>query len=155
MVWQGRPTHPDDRLRSLAPEVLQPLFEVPGLEWVSLQKDATQHPDWLPERMAQCTDFADTAAVLQGLDLVVSIDSAVAHLAGALGKPVFVLLPPVADWPTVSVPVPSPKTALPVIASVLACVATLSTAPLKLTVPAVRPTPVLGASFRPMRTSLS
>ena len=98
VVWQGRPTHPDDRLRSLAPEVLQPLFEVPGLEWVSLQKDATQHPDWLPERMARCADFADTAAVLQGLDLVVSIDSAVAHLAGALGMPVFVLLPPVADW---------------------------------------------------------
>ncbi len=98
VVWQGRPTHPDDRWRSLSPDQLQPLFDLPGLEWVSLQKDATQHPAWLADGMQACADFADTARVVQSLDAVVSIDSAVAHLAGALGKPVFMLLPHVADW---------------------------------------------------------
>jgi hypothetical protein len=98
VVWQGRPTHPDDRLRSLSPAAFQTLFELPGLAWVSLQKDARAHPAWLPETMALCTDFLDTARILQGLDVVISIDSAVAHLAGAMGKPVFVLLPEIADW---------------------------------------------------------
>jgi hypothetical protein len=48
IVWQGRPTHADDRLRSLAPAAFQPLFDLPGLAWVSLQKDAREHPGWLP-----------------------------------------------------------------------------------------------------------
>ncbi|WP_117176507.1 tetratricopeptide repeat protein [Rhodoferax lacus] len=98
VVWQGRPTHPDDRLRSLSAATLQPLFDLPGLSWVSLQKDAKDLPAWLPDSMALCADFSETARVVQALDVVVSIDSAVAHLAAALGKPVFLLLPQVADW---------------------------------------------------------
>jgi hypothetical protein len=101
IAWQGRATHPDDRWRSIRPEQLQALFDVPGVRWVSLQKDAGPsgaHPSWLPDEMAQCRDFSDTARILDGLDLVVSIDSALAHLAGALGKPVWLLLPKVADW---------------------------------------------------------
>jgi Glycosyltransferase family 9 (heptosyltransferase) len=98
VTWQGRASHADDRLRSLAPEALLPLFEQPGLAWVSLQKDDPRHPAWLPQTLADCQDFWDTAGVLQGLDVVVSIDSAVAHLAAALGKPVLLLLPAVADW---------------------------------------------------------
>ena len=103
IAWQGRLTHPDDRWRSLPPGQLQSLFNVPGIRWVSLQKSeapggAGGHPAWLPDDMAQCRDFADTARIVDGLDLVISIDSAVAHLAGALGKPVWLLLPMVADW---------------------------------------------------------
>lgn len=98
VVWQGRRTHPDDRMRSLPAAMLQPLFGMPGLHWVSLQKDAADHPVWLPETMKDCADFLDTARVIQGLDVVLSIDSAVAHLAAAMGKPVLLLLPQVCDW---------------------------------------------------------
>lgn len=98
IVWQGRPTHPDDRWRSMALAELAGLWALPGIRWVSLQKDGGAHPAWLPQDMAGCADFADTARIVAGLDLVISIDSAVAHLAGALGRPVWLLLPTVADW---------------------------------------------------------
>lgn len=98
VVWQGRRTHPDDRYRSMHPDALAALFNVPGVAWVSLQKDAQDHPAWLPQETAMCQNFLGTARIVDGLDLVISIDSAVAHLAGALGKPVWLLLPKVADW---------------------------------------------------------
>lgn len=98
LAWQGRPTHPDDRWRSIHPRQLQALFAVPGIRWVSLQKDATHHPSWLPQDLALCQDFADTARIVDGLDLIISIDSSMAHLAAALGKPVWLLLPKVVDW---------------------------------------------------------
>jgi ADP-heptose:LPS heptosyltransferase len=87
-----------DRRRSLAPERLRPLFAVPGIRFVSLQKDATARPgDPLPgdlpafDAMQLGDDFADTAALIAQLDLVIAVDSAVAHLAGALGQPVWLL----------------------------------------------------------------
>ena len=98
IAWQGRRSHPDDRYRSIAPNDLAALFDVPGIDWVSLQKDAEQHPAWLTQDVALCQDFSDTARIVDSLDLVISIDSAVAHLAGALGKPVWLLLPKIADW---------------------------------------------------------
>ena len=98
IAWQGRPTHPDDHFRSIAIEKLQALFDVPGISWVSLQKGAAHHPPWLPEALAYCEDFSATARVVRSLDLVISIDSAMAHLAAALGRPVWMLLPEVADW---------------------------------------------------------
>lgn len=99
IAWRGRASHPDDRWRSIRASELQTLFAVPGIRWVSLQKgDADGHPVWLPEDLAQCADFADTARIVASLDLVISIDSAVAHLAGALNKRVWLLLPKVADW---------------------------------------------------------
>ena len=98
IAWQGRPTHPDDRWRSVQPDQLTALFDVPGVRWVSLQKDGQAHPTWLPDDLAQCRDFADTARIIDTLDLVISIDSAIAHLAGALDKPVWLLLPRIADW---------------------------------------------------------
>lgn len=98
IAWQGRRSHPDDRWRSIQPAQLQVLFAVPGIRWVSLQKDDPLHPSWLPQEMLQCADFADTASIVDGLDLVISIDSAMAHLAAALGKPVWMLLPKVVDW---------------------------------------------------------
>lgn len=98
IVWQGRTTHPDDRWRSIPVAHLDALFSVAGVRWVSLQKDQGPVPAWLPDDMADCQDFSDTARVVDGLDLLVSIDSAVAHLAAALGKPVWLLLAKVADW---------------------------------------------------------
>ena len=98
VAWQGRPSHPDDRLRSVPQQQLAALFAVPGIRWVSLQKDGAPRPPWLPDDLALCLDFSDTARVVSGLDLVISIDSALAHLAGALGKPVWLLLPKIADW---------------------------------------------------------
>jgi hypothetical protein len=82
-----------DRKRSIAPEILTPLKDVPDVQFFSLQKDGSQAPDSLHliDWMADCHDFADTAALIMNLDLVISVDTAVAHLAGALGKPVWLL----------------------------------------------------------------
>jgi protein O-GlcNAc transferase len=100
LVWSGRPSHPRDRERSLAPDQLSPLGTVPGVNFFSLQKGgdgarpAFAHDDLAPE----LGDFADTAAAVAALDLVITVDTATAHLAGALGVPVWVLLPRVPDW---------------------------------------------------------
>jgi tetratricopeptide (TPR) repeat protein len=105
LAWAGRPSHPNDRNRSLAFERLVPLLATPGACFVSLQYDVCseddsilrQHPDIL--RLGQeVKDFADTAAIISVLDVVVSVDTAVAHLAGALGKPLFLMLPHAADF---------------------------------------------------------
>jgi tetratricopeptide (TPR) repeat protein len=82
-----------DRRRSLAPDRLAPLFKVPGLRFVSLQKGGPMAPGEFPltDVMDAMQDFADTAALIANLDLVISVDTAVAHLAAALGKPVWLL----------------------------------------------------------------
>ena len=102
LAWAGRPTHPNDRRRSLRLDQLGPILRTPGVRLVSLQKPSpgTEALDgWklldLADRLA---DFADTAAVMAALDLVVTIDTGAAHLAGALGCPVWVMLPKAADW---------------------------------------------------------
>lgn len=103
LVWAGR-RKPDPR-RSMTLADLAPLLGVTNVHWISLQKgDAaaeTRQPpaglfvsDWTSE----LNDFSDTAALLANLDGVVTIDTAVAHLAGAMGKPVFLLLPRFATW---------------------------------------------------------
>ncbi|MGD0388297.1 MAG: tetratricopeptide repeat protein [Tepidisphaeraceae bacterium] len=105
LCWWGNPTHGEDRRRSFSLEALAPLGQVPGTWFCSLQKgeaarQASAEPaglhitDWT----AELSDFADTAALIANLDLVISCDTAVAHLAGAIGKPVWLLLPLVADW---------------------------------------------------------
>ncbi len=99
LVWAGNPRRHSpalsalDRRRSIAPERLAPLFELPGLHLVSLQKDGPAAPEAFPltDFMDEMGDFADTAALVAALDLVISVDSAVAHLAAAMGKPVWVL----------------------------------------------------------------
>jgi tetratricopeptide (TPR) repeat protein len=101
LVWAGSPTHRDDYRRSIRFEQLKPILDVPGIEWVNLQvgpaaRQAEGSPFLLPP--IEPRDFADTAAVLAGLDLTVSVDTAVAHLAGAIGKPVWILLAKVPDW---------------------------------------------------------
>ncbi len=97
LVWAGRPSHPDEHLRSLAPGALAPLLDLPA-SFVSLQLGASKVDDRLFDPTPEISDFADSAAIISQLDLVVSVDTAVAHLAGALGQPVWVLLPMVADW---------------------------------------------------------
>jgi tetratricopeptide (TPR) repeat protein len=105
LVWAGNPGHSRDRLRSLSLEVLKPLARVPGVTFVSLQTGpaAAQmagfgEPFHFAEDCSGVRDFRDTAEIIAGLHLVISIDSAVAHLAASLGKPVWMLLANVPDW---------------------------------------------------------
>lgn len=104
LVWAGNPEHLRDRHRSIPPRALEPLRTVQGVRLVSLQKipggkEATALPALdLVNLGPELRDFADTAAVISLLDLVVCVDTAVAHLAGALGKDVWLLLPEPAEW---------------------------------------------------------
>jgi tetratricopeptide (TPR) repeat protein len=98
LAWAGRPTQGADRRRSIALDLLAPLGRVPGIALVSLQtgpasaQTATPpHGMTIHDWTAALRDFADTAALIEALDLVIAVDSAVAHLAGALGKPVWLL----------------------------------------------------------------
>jgi ADP-heptose:LPS heptosyltransferase len=77
----------------VAPELLTPLFDLPGFHFFSLQKGGAAAPEDFPltDFMDEMGDFADTAALIANLDLVISFDTAVAHLAAALGKPVWML----------------------------------------------------------------
>jgi tetratricopeptide (TPR) repeat protein len=99
LVWAGNPcSHLPaataiDRRRSLAPDRLSPLLDLSGLHFFSLQKDGPAAPATFPltNVMDQMEDFADTAALITNLNLVITVDTAVAHLAAALGKPVWLL----------------------------------------------------------------
>jgi tetratricopeptide (TPR) repeat protein len=104
IAWAGRPTHGDDWNRSIPARLLAPLLDVPGVAFYSLQRGAVAERLGRPpvQRVVEiadhCADFADTAAVISAMDLIISVDTAVVHLAGALGKPVWVLVPPVPDF---------------------------------------------------------
>lgn len=97
IAWAGNPAHRHDRRRSLAEAALAPLAALGHLRFVSLQKDRPAPPGWLGAG-PELADFADTAALIAELDLVIAVDTAVAHLAGALGRPLWVLLPSTAEW---------------------------------------------------------
>jgi tetratricopeptide (TPR) repeat protein len=98
ITWAGRRTHRRDRARSFSPAHLAPLADIKGAAFYSLQKEAATIPAWAEDLTPGIGDFADTAAAISALDLVVTADTAVAHLAGALGTPVFILLPWISDW---------------------------------------------------------
>ena len=105
LAWAGRPTHGDDRDRSISLRDFAALAATSRATFFSLQKgEASAQAANPPPGMklidftAEIHDFADTAALIANLDLVITIDSAVAHLAGAMGKPVWVLLPFAPDW---------------------------------------------------------
>lgn len=98
LCWAGAKGLKEDAKRSLPLSRLAPLLQVPGIAWVSLQKgeaacqlaqlpQAVKLFDWTDELQ----DFADTAALMSKLDLVISVDTAIVHLAGALGQPVWLL----------------------------------------------------------------
>ncbi len=105
LVWAGKPTHHNDRNRTVGIEPFIALLGTPGCTFHSLQIG----PRADDIRAYGCTglmrnhadiieDFADTAALISALDLVISVDTSVCHLAGALGKPCWVVLPYTADW---------------------------------------------------------
>jgi len=107
LAWRGNPRFENDGERSLPSlATLAPLARVPGVRWFSLQKgegenEARRGLGGVPvvDLAPAIDDFADTAALIEGLDLVISVDSAVAHLAGALDKRCWVLLPAyLTDW---------------------------------------------------------
>jgi tetratricopeptide (TPR) repeat protein len=104
IAWAGRPAHTNDRNRSIPLSLLSPLLQAGGVTFVSLQKNPPRNSShWQPpasllDLTSDLNSFADTAALIDSLDLVISVDTAVAHLAGAMGKPVWVLLPFVPDW---------------------------------------------------------
>ncbi|MBK5073465.1 glycosyltransferase family protein [Budviciaceae bacterium CWB-B4] len=107
LVWKGSSQHANDRNRSLASlSVLHPLWSVPDIEWVSLQKgegedEAINAPAEFPILALghQVTNYEDTTAIIGQLDLVITVDTSVAHLAGAMNKPCWVMLPAFAiDW---------------------------------------------------------
>ncbi|MGC9196371.1 MAG: tetratricopeptide repeat protein [Syntrophobacteraceae bacterium] len=82
-----------DRRRSISPNMLAPLLQNKNIAFFSLQKEGPKAPQafGLIELMEECEDFADTAALISNIDLVITVDTAIAHLAGALGKPVWVM----------------------------------------------------------------
>jgi hypothetical protein len=107
LVWKGNPRFENDADRSLPGlEVLAPLGRVAGVHFISLQtgagEDQARHPPAglsLLHLGSQIEDFSDSAAIVASLDLVICVDTAIAHLAGALGKPCWVLLPAYkTDW---------------------------------------------------------
>src|SRR5579875_2479224 len=105
LVWAGSRSHKNDRRRSLPLAGLAPLLALQGLRFVSLQKALRAGDAELLRRLPAVThlgdrlgDFADAAAAVAALDLVITVDTAIAHLAGSLGVPCWVMLPFAADW---------------------------------------------------------
>jgi tetratricopeptide (TPR) repeat protein len=103
--WAGNPGYKADQRRSVPLARLLPLLRARGVNWISLQKgDAARQLDALPDDIfvwdgsSQDVDLAETAALVATLDLLVTTDTCIAHLAGAMGKPVWMMLPHVADW---------------------------------------------------------
>lgn len=100
IVWAGRPTHRNDINRSIPLPEFAAIFS-DDFDFISLQKDRADNLSPYPQVIDMGTglhDFADTAQIIMALDLVVAVDTSVVHLAGALGKPVWVLVPAVPDW---------------------------------------------------------
>lgn len=104
LCWSGNPWHINDSRRSIPVAMLAPLGEIPGVSLYSVQKSMQSSPAAVPvpfkliDHTAEINDFGDSAAMYANLDLVISVDTSVAHLAGAMSKPTWVLLPKVPDW---------------------------------------------------------
>ena len=104
LAWSGNPQHYNDFNRSMSFETIAPLLSR-HVEWFTLQKDirpsdtaAFEANGRVKHLRDEMGDFSDTAALLDSMDLVITVDTSIAHLAGAMGKPVWIMLPDVADW---------------------------------------------------------
>lgn len=105
VVWRGNPTHENDENRSVHNlSAIEKLFSTQGMEFYCLQKERNEKEKALLEKYnvidlsPQLQDMADTAAAISLLDCVVTVDTSVAHVAGALGKQTFLMLPYMVDW---------------------------------------------------------
>ena len=105
LAWSGNPAHANDRNRSIPLTRLEPVWSLAGPSFISVQRDLREGDAGVLAGAArlvhlgdELADFADTAAVLALADLVISVDSAVAHLAGAMGRPAWIVLPFSPDW---------------------------------------------------------
>lgn len=105
IAWSGFLGQQNNRNRAFYLSELQPLLRMPGVQGFSLQKgdagpytDVRMGQDELIDFTGEWHDFTDSAAMLENLDLVITVDTSIAHLAGALGQPVWVMLGPNADW---------------------------------------------------------
>ena len=105
LAWSGRATHINDRNRSLSLSQLEPLLSLPEVSFISIQHEprpadieSLSCDSRITHLGAELADFTDTAAVLALADLVICVDTSIAHVAGALGRPAFVLLPFQPDW---------------------------------------------------------
>jgi tetratricopeptide (TPR) repeat protein len=103
LSWAGNPANPDDRYRSCSLAALTGLFELPDVAWINLQLGAAREElrlvatpisDWADAQ----TDYAETAALMAELDLIITVDTSIAHAAGAMGRPVWILLQHSADF---------------------------------------------------------
>ena len=104
IVWSGRPTHNNDFNRSVDFETLRPLTQLPGVAFVSLQKDPGRQQlrgyNGAPifDVADALSDFGESLAIIENLDMVICVDTSVAHLAGIGNKPTWVMLPYIPDW---------------------------------------------------------
>ncbi|MEN6565542.1 MAG: tetratricopeptide repeat protein [Veillonellales bacterium] len=103
VAWAGNPSHHNDRNRSIPIDLFADLFADDEVIWVSLQvgakaRELVKVPCKVFSRPEEMEDFAETAGLITHLDLVITVDSAVAHLAGAMGKKTWLLLPFAPDW---------------------------------------------------------
>jgi hypothetical protein len=104
LVWSGNPAHHRDQVRSIELSALTPLLDA-GATFFSLQKDIRPADAAVLARHSgviqiadELADFSDTAALMAELDLIISVDTSTVHLAGAVGRPVWILLPYLPDW---------------------------------------------------------
>jgi tetratricopeptide (TPR) repeat protein len=103
VVWAGNAKHKNDLNRSIPLETFSQLFSLKNITWVNLQvgRQIDSFPgaaDTIVDFSHQFIDFADTAATIQHLDLIITVDTALAHLAGSMGKPTWLLIPFAPDW---------------------------------------------------------
>lgn len=105
LVWASNPAHPNRMLRDVPLAQMQPLFDVPGIDWFGLQVGsaaqdiaATGLADRVCDLSPQISDFADTAAAVAALDLVITVDTSMPHLVGAMAKPCWAMISSAREW---------------------------------------------------------
>lgn len=103
VVWAGNPNHKNDKNRSIPFIIFKQIFAMNGVSWISLQVDNRGNDlqiisDIVTDFREDISDFADTAGLIENLDLIITVDTALAHLAGAMGKETWLLLPIEPDW---------------------------------------------------------